>query len=644
MRQKSQTAEDAKFRTALENMRYRSCTLEDIQFLRGRVSANIEGRQSVCDINFRNVSIITARHVNKDAINVLEEQRFASEHNQVLTTFYCEDTVAPIADLDEVKGKRRATKVRLEENIQRILWKQPACSVEKKIPTKLNLCKGLPVMLRDNSATELCMTNGQEGTVYDWVSAVGVYGQLVLDVLFVELKSPPVSVQFEGLPLNVVPILKTANPTWCELPSGKRMHVSRSQVEVTVNYAMTDFASQGKTRVNNVVHLNDTTSHQGYYTALSHSATASGTLILQAFNPSIISDKKCSGALRQEFRDLELLDDITHLQFEGKLPASVIGDTRRTLVRAFRQHKSDSYVPQHVHSAIQWNKKQPYVEPDFNNLDWSIIPTQQVTKFLSDDYVKQMKDKTDSWKTDHIDCSNPVVEPSLLDSHNMERDTADNSCAYDTVITLLYNAWLDKPSSVLAFPELSNNLFPAIAELFDQVNRGQESLTETRDYMRQALCAQRPNEFSYGEYASVSGILDVLFGCTSGQINLSYSCAAGHCTSTLSAPHASFLVSLESTASTSVEAWCSSQGSETRRLCVVCSEGILVKQMYTYPPYFIAFDFVAGAVHIDRKVYLNVHGTDVPYHLKSVIYHGRSHFIGRYIDKRGRIWVYDGMS
>ncbi|KAF9488561.1 hypothetical protein BDN71DRAFT_1355177, partial [Pleurotus eryngii] len=77
--------------------------------------------------------------------------------------------------------------------------------------------------------------------------------------------------------------------------------------------------------------------------------------------------------LCQEFCDLELLDDITCLQYEGKLPASVVGDTRRTLVHAFRQHKSDSYVPQHVHSTIWWNKKQPYVEPDFNSLDWSII-------------------------------------------------------------------------------------------------------------------------------------------------------------------------------------------------------------------------------------------------------------------------------
>ncbi|KDQ25055.1 hypothetical protein PLEOSDRAFT_1078941 [Pleurotus ostreatus PC15] len=205
MRQKSQTKEDAKFRTALENMRYRACTLEDVQFLRGRVLANIEGRASVCDAKFRDVSIITARHVNKDAINVLGEQRFAAEHNLSLTTFYY---------FDEVKGKKRATKVKLDEQIQRVLWEQPACSVEKKIPAKLNLCKGLPVMLRDNSATELCMTNGQEGTVFDWVAATGVYGQLVLDVLFVKLKSPPKDVQFEGLPLNVVPVLRTIVPTW----------------------------------------------------------------------------------------------------------------------------------------------------------------------------------------------------------------------------------------------------------------------------------------------------------------------------------------------------------------------------------------------------------------------------------------------
>ncbi|KAF4565753.1 hypothetical protein EYR36_002331 [Pleurotus pulmonarius] len=398
MRQKTQSEDDAQFRTALENMRYRACTAADIQFLRSRISTTIQGRPSVCDANFRNVSIITARHINKDAINDLGEQRFASEHGVHLSTFYCEDSVAPLGESEEVKGKKRAAKVRLDENLQRLLWEQPACSVEKKIPGKLNLCKGLPVMLRNNSATELCMTNGQEGTVYDWIASVGAFRQPVLEVLFVKLTNPPTDVNFKDLPTNVVPIMRTATPTWCDLPSGKRLHVSRSQVEITVNYAMTDFASQGKTRINNVVHLNDTTTHQGYYTALSRSASAAGTLILQGFNATLISDRKCSGALRQEFRDLELLDDITRLQFESKLPSAVVGDTRRTLIQSFRKHKSDSYIPHHMHAAIRWNKKQPYTEPDFNDMDWSVIPNQQVNRFLPTDYVHGMNEKAEKWK------------------------------------------------------------------------------------------------------------------------------------------------------------------------------------------------------------------------------------------------------
>ena len=42
MRQRTQTPEDAKLRTALENMRYAACTLEDITFLKSRIA----GRRS----------------------------------------------------------------------------------------------------------------------------------------------------------------------------------------------------------------------------------------------------------------------------------------------------------------------------------------------------------------------------------------------------------------------------------------------------------------------------------------------------------------------------------------------------------------------------------------------------------------------
>jgi len=46
-----------------------------------------------------------------------------------------------------------------------------------------------------------------------------------------------------------------------------------------------------------------------YYTCLSHSTTADGAIIMQGFDPSIIT-RGCSGYLRQEFREHEILNNI----------------------------------------------------------------------------------------------------------------------------------------------------------------------------------------------------------------------------------------------------------------------------------------------------------------------------------------------
>jgi hypothetical protein len=97
-------------------------------------------------------------------------------------------------------------------------------------------------MIKSNVATELCITNGQEATVVGWQSTVGQLNQQMLDVLFVKLKSPPKMIQIEGLPENVVPLTRSTVFITCKLPDGTAISISRSQVEVLPNFAMTDFA------------------------------------------------------------------------------------------------------------------------------------------------------------------------------------------------------------------------------------------------------------------------------------------------------------------------------------------------------------------------------------------------------------------
>jgi hypothetical protein len=136
---------------------------------------------------------------------------------------------------------------------------------------------------------------------------------------------------------------------------------------------MTDYASQGKTRPYNPVDLQHSNSHQSYYTCLSRCASAKGTLIMQSLQPSVITGG-CSGWLRQEFRDIEILDEITRLSFHSQLVPEIDGHCRNTLIRQFRSWKGLSYVPDNLHPTIKWTTQQPYpLEADMQDIQWQIV-------------------------------------------------------------------------------------------------------------------------------------------------------------------------------------------------------------------------------------------------------------------------------
>jgi hypothetical protein len=247
---------------------------------------------------------------------------------QSLSNFYSEDTAKikdNVAGDKPVYGASIRKINALSENMQNSLWNQPHSSTSKHIAGKLSLCIRMPVMIQCNVATELCIMKGQEGFIYGWQSEKGSQGQNMLDTLFVMLSNPPTSVKFDGLPDNVIPLSRTSNMLYCSLQDDLQVHISHSQVEVLPNFVMTDYASQGKTRPYNVVDLHNSRTHQSYYTALSHNTSTTGTCILQGFDTHKITGGAL-GSLRQEFQELELLDKILKLQFEGKLHKSVLGD------------------------------------------------------------------------------------------------------------------------------------------------------------------------------------------------------------------------------------------------------------------------------------------------------------------------------
>ena len=77
---------------------------------------------------------------------------------------------------------------------------------------------------------------------------------------------------------------------------------------------------------------------------------------MQPFNADILTGGITS-SLRQEFRELELLDVITKMRWKETISSKVTGITRSELIHSFRKWKGEAYTPSTMHSALQRTKE-----------------------------------------------------------------------------------------------------------------------------------------------------------------------------------------------------------------------------------------------------------------------------------------------
>ncbi|KAF5309332.1 hypothetical protein D9611_014030 [Ephemerocybe angulata] len=258
----SDAAEDS-LRTCLEHMRYKDCTEADLEFLRSRIPSN-NPALNLGDPMWCDVSVITAWNTHKDQINAMNAIRFARENNRPLHMFYSVDRQGRGKGRVRQKPARDTNepKIRLTPAVQEALWRSP--------PIPANTYPHVYHYVL-----------GQEAVVKGWTSQEipGFPGRFALEVLFVKLVNPKDNIKLPHLEENVVPLTRMSTALRAVLPNDAGIHISRQQVPVLLNFAMTDYASQGKTREVNVVDLLRSRNHQAMYTALSRGTSAASTII-----------------------------------------------------------------------------------------------------------------------------------------------------------------------------------------------------------------------------------------------------------------------------------------------------------------------------------------------------------------------------
>ncbi|KAL4263449.1 ATP-dependent DNA helicase [Pleurotus pulmonarius] len=602
MRQRLQSKEDECLRVALSHMRYCDCTDEDVAFLKSLVSTRARPNRSLGDREFRDAPVITAWNLQKDRINKLGTTRFAADTGQALQVFHSLDVLADQMQRGARQKETSPKNLRMTTSLQTALWQCEHSETEHVAGTLL-VCKGLPVVLRHNYATELCMTKGQDAVMVDWDFSISDNGVHALDTLYVRLQDPPREVRIAGLPTNVVPLVRRTVTVRCLLPNGATVTVKRSQIPVLPNFAMTDYASQGKTRRVNVVDLQNCKNHLAVYTCLSRSADACHTLIVQGFDAKKISGGRTVKFLRAELRELEALDEASKaVTALGGLPGPVF-ETRSEV--------------------LAWSKSR-------------LVPSSpSVKRRLSNEEGPSIRAAS----------SNKRARTRPVGPLGLEWDEINFSCAYDAVLTILFNAWrCDK--GVLDNVEGRNA--KKLRHGFERVIDS-EDFRRLRDALRTRLHKDEPSKFPYGQACiAVSDVYYALFAPTTTWTETVYHCRAcrtGVTTITHSWASTSSVVSRSP--KPSIRDWLVAHLNPIPTPCPICqgcTEANVRLRDDVERLGLAAFALTGDNWYCEPRIDLSIGDRAVLLDLKGIVFWNASHFTAIVVDDTKVAWFHDGMT
>ncbi|KAK0449808.1 uncharacterized protein EV420DRAFT_1275084, partial [Desarmillaria tabescens] len=230
----------------------------------------------------------------------------------------------------------------------------------------------------------------------------------------------------------------------------------------------------------------------------------------------------CSGRLRQEFRELEMLDDITIRIYESTLPITVIRETRYSLIHSFQEYIGTEYTPVNMDARLMWSIINPFDMVDATDLEWekTFITHNPSKLFKSSKQVNLLGPQP----------GRPSLPSTIHESLNVRNVTpmkaaekrkvpvspagckwSNNSCAYDAVLFVLYNLWKsDEAKYTASFAHLRNRWMDMASSSFKKYAKGEYNLEEVRDYIRRALHREYPTVFVFGRNMSVEAVMMTL--------------------------------------------------------------------------------------------------------------------------------------
>ncbi|KAK0222358.1 hypothetical protein IW262DRAFT_1270748, partial [Armillaria fumosa] len=206
----------------------------------------------------------------------------------------------------------------------------------------------------------------------------------------------------------------------------------------------------------------------------------------------------------QEFRELEMLDDISRRLYDGTLPITMFRDTRYSLIQSYLSHVGTQYYPPNMDSTLMWSTVLPFDMNDATDLTWQkyLIPH----KLVPTAHLTRTQCSSPGRASDTFDEKQNLPIKRVHEQSQSSEQTlpigckwSANSCAYDAVIFILFNAWNSSRSECsVSFSELGNKWLDMATAYFEKFCRREYTLEQVQDYLRCALHREYPSEFVFG--------------------------------------------------------------------------------------------------------------------------------------------------
>ena len=305
---------DDRWLSILRRARTGSCNEADLEFLRAlRLGEPECPPTDFSSEPWKSAVLVTPRHAVRVDWNRARVLKHCEESKTVLYLCNAQDTIA---------GRALNARERLALTAKR--------EGDLPLPDIVEFAIGMKVMVTYNIATEMDVTNGARGIVYDVI--LGDEQDVSARENIVALSTPPLCVlvklertrapQIPGLPPGVVPIVpmekKFTIPTGTEPPT--RL-VRRIQLPITAAYAFTDYRAQGQTIANVIVDLRRLPNGKkltafAAYVALSRSRAAMNIRLLGDFDDYLFTSHP-SEMLEEEDRVIDEKNKATRVQWEA---------------------------------------------------------------------------------------------------------------------------------------------------------------------------------------------------------------------------------------------------------------------------------------------------------------------------------------